>query len=256
MSLNLPSEISRDSWMGGIRHKFLLLGQEAWIVEPPEPLKEKLYFHVPEWPDAFPERNGVKELLALGYYMIHIHVRNTFANEEALRRMKALYDFVQTLGFSPKGALIGMSLGGLFSFRYAARYPETVACIYADAPVCDLYYRKRQGRNDPEEISRAYGFGDQVEKLKDNAFSPVNNLQKLIQAKIPLLMILGLNDTVVYAEDNGLLLADRYKAAGGEVELITRNNWGHHPHGLDQPLGTIVRFILKHTWNKVGRVDQ
>ena len=112
MSLNLSTEFARDSWMGGIRHKFILQGQEAWIVEPPEPLEEKLYFHVPEWPDAFPERNGVKELLALGYYMIHIHVRNTFANEESLQRMKALYDFVQTLGFAPKGALIGIRIVG------------------------------------------------------------------------------------------------------------------------------------------------
>ena len=250
MSLQLPEEISQDSWMGGIRHKFMLQGHEAWIVEPPEPLAEKLYIHVPEWPDAFPERNGVKELLALGYYMIHIHVRNTFANEDSLQRMKMLYDFVQTLGFASRGALIGMSLGGLFSFRYAARYPETVACIYADAPVCDLYYRNLQGRKDPEEISRAHGFGDQTEKLKDSPLSPVNNLLPLVQAKIPLLMILGLNDTVVHAEINGLLLAQRYKEAGGNVELMVRNNWGHHPHGLDQPLGKIVRFILKHTMNK------
>lgn len=250
MSLLLSEEISQDSWMGGIRHKFLLHGREAWIVEPREPSGEKLYFHVPEWPDAFPERNGVKELLTLGYYMIHIQVRNSFANEESLQAMKDLYDFVQTLGFASKGALIGMSLGGLFSFRYAARYPETVACIYADAPVCDLYYRKLQGRKNPEEISQVYGFGDDVEKLKDSPLSPVNNLKPIIQAKIPLLMILGLNDTIVNAEYNGLKLAERYKESGGDVELITRNSWGHHPHGLDHPLEKIVPFILRHTWNR------
>lgn len=250
MSLQLPDEISQTPWMGGILHKFMLQGQEAWIVEPPCPLEQKSFFWVPEWPSAFPERNGVRELIALGYYMIHIRVSNTFANEESMDRMKALYDFVQTLGFARKGALIGMSLGGLFSFRYAAKYPQTVACIYADAPVCDLYYRNLQGRANPEEISRIHGFGDDTIKLKDSPISPVNNVLPLVKANIPLLMILGLSDTIVNVDYNGLLLAKRYEEAGGSVKLITRNSWGHHPHGLDQPLGEIVSFILKHTFNK------
>ena len=36
----------------------------------------------------------------------------------------------------------------------------------------------------------------------------------------------------------------------GKIEVISRPSWGHHPHGLDNPLGKIVRFILQHTLNK------
>ncbi len=41
-----------------------------------------------------------------------------------------------------------------------------------------------------------------------------------------------------------------------EEEMFIRNrmeskrpSWGHHPHGLDNPL-KIVRFVLQHTLNK------
>ena len=53
----------------------------------------------------------------------------------------------------------------------------------------------------------------------------------------------------VPAERNGLLLAERWEQAGGSVEVIKRPSWGHHPHGLDNPL-KIVRFVLQHTLNK------
>ena len=246
----LPALISEESWQGGTLYKFTLAGTTAWIVEPAEPLAGKKWFWVPEWPTAFPHRNGVKELLELGYYMIHIHVRGMCGNPEAVEIMKKMYDFIRTLGFARKGALIGMSLGGLYSFRYAATYPESVACIYADAPACDLGYRVRINRADAVEISQAYGEGDNIQAMLNHPLSPVNNYQPMIDAGIPLLLLLGLNDDILPVENNGGLLAERWKESGGKIEVISRPSWGHHPHGLDNPLGKIVRFILLHTLNK------
>lgn len=247
--LNFDSEISCDQWQGGLRHKFNMNGSVAQIVEPPEPLEEKLWFWLPEWPTAFPERNGVKQLLEMGYYMVHIDVLGKCGSPEAVEIMKSMYDYVQTLGFARKAALIGMSLGGLYSFRYAAKYPETVACIYADAPVATLSYRAETGRADLVEFIQAYGV-ENAEGLKNHPLAPVNNYLPMVKAGIPLLMIVGLADTTLKAETNGLLLAERWKAAGGKVEVIERPFWGHHPHGLDNPM-KIVRFILCNTLNKV-----
>lgn len=244
----LPDLISGESWQGGTLYKFPLAGTTAWIVEPPEPLAEKKWFWVPEWPTAFPNRNGVNELLKMGYYMLHIHVRGLCGNPEAVEIMKKLYDFIRTLGFARKGALIGMSLGGLYSFRYAATYPETVACIYADAPVCDLGYRVRLDRQDAIEISRAYGKGDDAGAMFDHPLSPVNNYLPMIKADIPLLLLLGLDDNVLLVSEHGGLLAERWKNAGGRIEVISRPSWGHHPHGLDDPM-KILRFILVNTLN-------
>lgn len=246
-ALYLPGEVSSDEWLGALRHKIMINGNVAWVVEPADPLPGKKWFWLPEWPDAFPERNGVVQLLQLGYHMIYINVYGKYANDEALEVMKGFYNYLKGLGFAAKGALTGMSLGGLYSFRYAQKYPETVACIYADAPVADLCYREDTGRADSEAIRRAYNID--AEGLKDHPLSPVNNFRSIVEAGIPLLLIMGLADTVLPPERHGLLLAERWKKAGGEVELITRPSWGHHPHGLDNPM-KIVRFILQHTLNK------
>ena len=72
----------------------------------------------------------------------------------------------------------------------------------------------------------------------------------MVKAGIPLLMIVWLADTTLKAETNGLLLAERWIAAGGKAEVVKRPYWGHHPHGLDNPM-KIVRFILCNTLNKV-----
>ena len=245
--LCLENELSCDIWMGAFRHKIKFNDTDAWIVEPKEPAADKKWFWLPEWPSAFPERNGVCEMLQMGYYMIHVNVFGKYANDEALETMKSFYDYVRSLGFAPKGAFIGMSLGGLYSFRYAQKFPETVACIYADAPVCDLHYREDVGRNDASAVCEAYKTNG--EGLRNHPLSPVNNYLPIVNAGIPLLLILGLADTVVPAERNGLLLAERWEAAGGKVEVISRPSWGHHPHGLDKPL-KIVRFILENTLNK------
>ena len=247
--LKLPDEISCDVWQGGLRRKFKLNGCVAQIVEPPEPMEGNPWFWLPEWPTAFPERNGVKDLLKMGYHMVHIDVFGKCGSPEAVEIMRSMYDFVRTLGFAEKAALIGMSLGGLYSFRYAAKYPQTVACIYADAPVATLSYRVESGRADAVEFSRAYGLGDDTAKLFDHPLAPVNNYLPMVKAGIPLLLIVGLADTSVDVEKNGLLLAERWLAAGGKAEVIKRPYWGHHPHGLDDTT-KIVRFILSSTLNR------
>ena len=62
-------------------------------------------------------------------------------------------------------------------------------------------------------------------------------------------MIVGLEDNTVNPETNGLLIAERWAAAGGKAEVVKRPYWGHHPHGLDDP-EKIVRFILRNTLNR------
>ncbi len=244
-SISFPSEISVEPWHGGMLHKIEINGCTAWIVEPPFFSENKYWFWLPEWPTAFPDRNGVKELLQMGFFMVHINVFGKFANDEALQIMYSLYEYLQENGFEKKGAFIGMSMGGLYSFRFLEKYPHIANCIYADAPVCRLDWRNATRPVEAEEVSRAYGFGNDISIL--SRFSPVNNYKKMVEHDIPLLMIVGLNDSVVNADENGLMMAELWKKAGGRVEVISRMSWGHHPHGLDCP-GKIVRFITENTF--------
>ena len=40
------------------------------------------------------------------------------------------------------------------------------------------------------------------------------------------------------------MVEERYKAFGGEIQVIHKLGIGHHPHGLDDPT-PVVEFILK-----------
>lgn len=249
-----------DVWCNCKRHIFKFQGHEAWIVEPAEndmrcqysssnfPAEKKVrkWFWVPQWPSAFPNRNGVEELLALGYYMLHINIHDTFGNEKGMKRVYDFYQFVRSMDFAEKGAFIGMSYGGLYSMRILAEHPEIGACAYLDAPVCDLNFQSFTGR-DRTPTAEAYGLKS-VDELMDHPLSPVNNYMPLVKANIPVRLLLPLADDVVKPSENGELLAERYAAAGGPITLVRRNAWGHHPHGLDAPL-ELVKFILKYTWN-------
>lgn len=245
-ALNLPEHTS-DSWMGGTRHRFQFCGHEAWLVEPPDPFPERRWFAVPEWTHAYPERNGVKDLLALGYYMVHVHLMGYYANAEAVSVMYSFYQWLRERNFAAKGAFIGMSLGGLYSFRFAEEHPECAACIYADAPACTFDYGIYPDHMSPrvEGFMKAYGVSS-PEGLKDHPLAPVNRYSAMARAGIPVLMILGLADTVLDHKRNGSLFAERYAAAGGKIKVIGREQWGHHPHGLDHT-EPIVNFILRNT---------
>ena len=240
----IPDDYSEDTFLGKVRYRFKLDGYDAWLVVPHNPIPGKYWFAVPEWPTAFPDRNGVNALLDMGFYMVHVNLLGLYACDEAVAVMHKYYNMLQENGFRKKGAFIGMSLGGLYSFRYANAHPEGVSCIYADAPVCDLTYKTTE-----ELTAKRYAayHTDSDEVLKKA--SPINNLENIAKADIPILMLLGFADNVIDPLTHGMILLERFTALGGRSELVKRQLYGHHPHGMDNP-GRILGFIMQHTMNK------
>jgi hypothetical protein len=47
---------------------------------------------------------------------------------------------------------------------------------------------------------------------------------------------------VVPVAENTSLIESRYKALGGQIQVIHKPGVGHHPHGLDDPT-PVVTFI-------------
>ena len=75
--------------------------------------------------------------------------------------------------------------------------------------------------------------------------NPVDNLQPLAKAGIPLLHIVGDADLVVPPAENTAIIERRYKEMGGDIQVIHKPGVGHHPHSLVDPK-PIVDFIMKH----------
>jgi len=240
-----------DTWNGFARHQFTVDGCPAWIVEPKQPLPGRPWSWCLEFPDAFVERCAAPQLLAKGFYHAHIQVGNTFGCPDALRHLDAFYALVRARGLGPKAALIGISRGGLYAYRWAAENPGKVSVIYGDAPVCDFKSwpgGKGKGagsKGDWEALLRCYHFKDEAEAI---AFpgNPVDLLPKLARAGVALIHVVGDADDVVPVPENTALVESRYRAMGGEMEVIHKPGIGHHPHGLADP-APVVDFILRHT---------
>jgi pimeloyl-ACP methyl ester carboxylesterase len=167
-----------------------------------------------------------------------------------VRHFNAFYAELVNHGLSKKPALIGLSRGGLYAYRWASENPDKVSVIYGDAPVCDFKSwpgGKGKGKFSPNDWSallKLYSFEDEAEALAYKG-SPIDTLGPLAKAKVALIHVVGDEDTVVPAAENTDILEKRYKALGGEIQVIRKPGGNHHPHGLEDPK-PVVDFILKH----------
>jgi len=193
-------------------------------------------------------------LLNQGFHLVYVDVVDLYGNKVAVGRLSDFYAFlIKNFGLNKKTVLEGMSRGGLDAFNWASENTDKVFCIYVDAPVCDIKswpggLGKGVGsKNDWEKCLKAYNLTEVT--VKDFKGIPLNNCMKLAKANIPIISVCGDSDTVVPFEENSLKLAEIYRAAGGEIELIVKKGIGHHPHSLKDPK-PIVDFILKHTNNR------
>ncbi len=241
---------TRDTWRGYSRIRFEVDGCQAWIVEPKQPLPGKPWTWCMEFPDAFTDRTGVPELLEKGFHHVHIVVGNTHGSPGALKHFDAFYAALQQRGLARKGALIGLSRGGLYAYNWAAKNPEKVACIYGDAPVCDFKSwpagkgKGKGSKGDWSALIKNYGFKDEAEALAYKG-NPVDSLEPIAKAGIPLLHVVGDADDVVPVAENTAIIEERYKALGGSITVIHKPGVGHHPHGADDT-APVVAFLLKH----------
>ena len=86
-----------------------------------------------------------------------------------------------------------------------------------------------------------YGLTEQ--QAVEYADGPLDNLQLLAQARIPILCVCGVADTVVPMEENTDVLEERYRALGGPIQVISKPDCEHHPHSLEDPT-PIVEFVM------------
>ena len=188
-------------------------------------------------------------LLEKGFHVAYVDVSGLFGSPKAVARWNNFYNYlVNEKGFSKMPALEGMSRGGLIIYNWAAQNPEKVACIYADAPVCDIKSWPNNNGGSEEGLKKwnkcleAYGFTE-AEALVF-AGNPLDNLAPLAANNVPLLHVVGDADEVVPVDENTAIMESRYRKLGGSIEVIHKPG-GHHPHCLRDP-GPIVNFILKH----------
>ena len=190
-------------------------------------------------------------LLGRGYHVAYCDVGALFGNTEAVTHWDAFSaHVVGKYDLARKVALEGMSRGGLIIYNWAAKNPDKVACLYGDAPVCDIRSwpgGKWKGKGSPGDWTKAmaaHGLNEQsAVAYKGN---PIDQLAPLAKAGIPLLHVVGEADGVVPVEENSDIIEKRYGELGGSIKVIRKPGVGHHPHAFEDPK-LIVDFIHENT---------
>lgn len=236
-----------STWNGYERLDFKISGRAALLVKPKSPAPGSPWIWRTEFFGHEPQADIA--LLGKGFHVGYIDVQNLYGAPAA---MIAMGDFHQhltgSLALSEKPVLEGFSRGGLFAFNWAALHPDRTAALYVDAPVCDFKSwpgGKGKGpgsREDWQRLLVVYGFSEEQALAYDK--NPVDNLQPLAKAGIPILAVIGDADEVVPVEENIDLVEKRYLALGGKVEVIRKPGGKHHPHSLKDP-APIVDFVVK-----------
>ena len=243
----IPGKMGK--WHGFERRDFVHEGLKCIVVLPKSEAKGKPWVWRARFFGHQPQADIA--LLKLGFHICYCEVGGLFGNEEAVQRWNRFHAYLTgEHGFSSKPALEGMSRGGLIIYNWAAANPGKVACIYGDAPVCDIRSwpggkgKGKGGGSAWKGALKAHGITEE-ESVKAPV-SPVHKLGPIAEAKIPLLHVVGAADTVVPVEENSAVIVERYRKLGGEIKVISKPGVGHHPHALKDP-EPIVDFILQHT---------
>jgi pimeloyl-ACP methyl ester carboxylesterase len=244
---NFPGNPTK--WHGFDRYDFKVDGHPVLVVAPTKPAPGRPWLWHGEFFGHRPEPDVA--LLEAGFHIAYMSVPNQLGSPTAVQHWNRFYEtLTKEYQLSAKPALIGLSRGGLYCYNWAAANPDKVSCIYGDAPVCDFKSwpgGRGVGKGSPKDWSlviERYGFADEAEAIAYDK-NPIDNLQPLAKAGVPLLHVYGDADDVVPWQENTGLIAQRYQQLGGSITLINKPGVGHHPHGLDDSR-PIVDFIIRH----------
>ncbi|MCY2989883.1 MAG: prolyl oligopeptidase family serine peptidase [Planctomycetota bacterium] len=245
-----PFPGTRSTWQGYDRYDFQVDGKPVLVVVPKQAAAGKPWV----WHGEFFGHKPAPDiaLLGKGFHVVYLSVPNMLGCPAAVAHWNVLYrELTEKYGLGKQAALVGLSRGGLYVYNWAAANPDKVACIYADAAVCDFKSwpgGKGKGKGsagDWKLVLERYGFKDDAEALAYTK-NPVDNLEPLAKAKVPLLHVYGDADDVVPWDENTGVVAERYRKLGGDITLIAKPGVNHHPHGLTDST-PIIEFIEKHS---------
>lgn len=238
-----------ELWNGFRLENMEFEGKEALVVFPAEGTACGKLAVKTEYFGAFPEAAELP-LLEKGFHLCYIKNNNRWGTDEDLDRKARFIRHVQkTYGLDDRCVPVGMSCGGLFAIKLAAKYPELIACLYLDAPVLNY-------------MSCPCGFGTGIPLNEDNSEilealqltmselicyrqMPMDKLDILVKNRIPVVMVYGDSDRTVPYHENGILLERAYAGTGIDFEVYSKSGCDHHPHGLEDPI-LAVDFILRH----------
>ena len=213
------------------RQTFSVADHRAFILAPPDSARVEgpmpWIWYAPTLGRNLPgsaEKWMFDRLQAAGIAIAGVDVGESYGSPKGRAVFQALYDeLTQNRGFSTKPVLLARSRGGLMLYSWAVAHPDAVGGVAGIYPVCNI-------ASYPGVARAAPAYGMTAEELADKLadYNPVDRLQKLAAARVPILHLQGDSDRVVPHEKNSGLLAERYRAFGGPAKVELIKGQGHN----------------------------
>ena len=189
-----------------------------------------------------PEQRWMFEhFLKAGIAIAWIDIGESYGNPKGRKLFSSFYnEMTRKRHFSQKPVLLGRSRGGLMTLGWAAENADKVGGFAGIYPVCNL-----ASWPGLKKASAAYQMTPQELESCLTQHNPTDRLAELAKAQVPLFAIHGDIDKVVPLEANSGELAKRYKALGGEMQLIVPKGQGHNMWQGFFQCQELVDFVIR-----------
>lgn len=213
----------------GVKRTALAVGKnQGFILQPPKPAGDGARPWVWYAPTigAHPNKSNewvLKKLLDQGFHVAGVNVGESYGSPAGRAIFSAFHEqVVREYKLEPRARLLAQSRGGLMLYNWAAENPDKVRCIVGIYPVCDL-------RSYPGLAKAAAAYGMTSAELEQQLakHNPIDRLEALAKARVPILHIHGDADPVVPLDKNSQVILDRYTTLGGTMKLIVVPGKGH-----------------------------
>jgi len=235
----------RELWNGFQCEKFTFEGRDAILVFPEEGTANGRLALKTEYWGAFP--NVEIQLLKKGFRLAFLKNETRFVTRKDCDiRAAFVRHLAKEHGLNEQCALIGMSLGGAQAVLFAGYHPELTACMYLDAPCLNYcMYTKPCFRDTwDNEFLKVYP-GTKYWQMLKFPEHPINMADVLVENRIPVMLVYGIQDATVIYEENSLPLVQAYEGTD-LLTLIAVDDRGHHPHSTIWEDEKVTDFIVKH----------
>ena len=242
----LPASPNKLDEKYGAKLSVIEVGKyKGFVLEPAKPAAEgaRTWAWYAPTIGAYPNQSNewiLRKLLDRGFYVCGVNVGESFGSPTGRKAFTEFHQqVVNQFKLEPKARLVGQSRGGLMLYNWAAENPDKVQCIVGIYPVCDL--RSYPGL---KSAAGAYMLTPEEFEKQLAQHNPVDRLEPLAKAGIPILHIHGDSDKVVPLDKNSQVVADRYNALGGKMKLIVVAGKGHAeiPEFFQEP--KLVQFLI------------
>ena len=182
---------------------FEVAGRPAFVMLPAKELRKTpqpwiWYFPtLPDYPDEH-EQWMDEQFLAAGIAVAGIDVGESYGSPAGNKVFDQFYnELVQQRGFKAKPCLLGRSRGGLMASSWGTNHPECMAGLAGIYPVFD--FRTYPGL---DKAAPAYELPPDQLAARLKEFNPIERVDALAKAHVPVFIIHGDEDVVVPLEQN------------------------------------------------------